>query len=247
MAKPTIAVVAMATLMAACATAGSTTPSTPRLGPNASATIPAPTRVPVAACSVGADILVPEDVVAAPQMDHDAFLATDAGRIVEAFFVGGPGAPEDFVFSGSDGFSILDDGTVVSYTDGNPAGWILIEDGDVAGWGGCEPVRVDGDTVASRWRSMTPPTAADRRLRLAVDGGACVTPDGHVPATEIERIELRETAEAVTITAFVRQLPFPGVCAGVGTEVPVEVELDAPLGGRLLLDGGLIPPRPPLG
>jgi len=199
----------------------------------------------VAACSVAAAIRLPTWVLDGPRLDREEFVATDAGRAVEAFFDGGPGEGEDFVFGPADGFTMLDDSMVFAYRNGVLMGTIELRGSEVVGWGGCHPVRVRDDLVAMRWRPATAPEPSSRELDLVVDGGGCVTDGGVDVLSELADVEVTETAEAVTITTFTRERPFEGHCADVGVALDAHVTLDAPLGDRVLLDGGLIPPSPP--
>ncbi len=210
-------------------------------------TFPSPFDDSVAACSVAGGPGLSDEDLAGPALDRDAFLTTDTGRAVAAFFDGGPGEPEDFVFGPADGFTDHGD-LVFAYVDGRPSGWIEIHDGDVRAWGGCEPVRVSGDAVARRWRPATEPSPETTRLTILVDGGACVGKEEEPDVvTEVTAVEIVESDDTVTIATFVRQRSALGGCAGVGYEHEVAVDLERPLDGRRLLDGGLIPPAPPGG
>lgn len=61
----------------------------------------------------------------------------------------------------------------------------------------------------------------------------------------LANVRVAETATAVTITVYEAGLPGgPGTCATIGFLARVRVPLDAPLGGRTLLDGALPSPEP---
>ncbi len=53
----------------------------------------------------------------------------------------------------------------------------------------------------------------------------------------LDRVEVDETAEAVTITLFEGRVPEAEVCIEIAVLKAVRVSLDAPLAGREILDG----------
>ena len=74
---------------------------------------------------------------------------------------------------------------------------------------------------------------ANRRVRLGFTLPA--GPDCHI----LQRVELVESADAVSITLIgaVNDDPNAGVCSDEPSMVVTEVDLAAPIGDRLLLDG----------
>lgn len=162
---------------------------------------------------------------------------------MEAFFVDGPGAPEGGQYERAEGFSIVSATLVLGYEGELPGSFFAIEDGEVAAWGSCRPNMVSDDLVAARWEPAGPIDIRGREVSLLVDGGACETGDGRDVLTELVKVEVEETESQVTITAWTRDRPFEGLCAGVGIALDSQVELASPLGERSLLDGGPIPPR----
>jgi len=83
------------------------------------------------------------------------------------------------------------------------------------------------------------PTATE--LNLLIAGGAC---GDDVQRTRLDHVEVRETTQTVTVTAFTyieNPLPKGAACADVGLTIPAPVVLKAPLGQRDLLDGACAP------
>ncbi len=78
-------------------------------------------------------------------------------------------------------------------------------------------------------------------LAVVVIEGACA--DGKPPGDRLQPVERFETAEAVTLTFWVRSQTGAHRCPG-NPPTRVEVELDDPLGDRVLLDGGRFPAQP---
>ena len=86
------------------------------------------------------------------------------------------------------------------------------------------------------------PNPAATELSLSVAGGSC---GGDSAATRLDHVEVEETAQAVTVTAFTyidNPLPKGANCGGVGLTIPVQAVLKQPLGARDLLDGACTPP-----
>jgi hypothetical protein len=84
-----------------------------------------------------------------------------------------------------------------------------------------------------------PPESTSFTLWVRFAGG-CVFGTGLKNETVIDRVDVAQTTTEVVVTAYTstRNPLDPGlVCAGVGTLLPVQVHLDAPLGTRRLLDG----------
>jgi hypothetical protein len=67
-----------------------------------------------------------------------------------------------------------------------------------------------------------------------------LTPPGGPTCYRLERVELAESADAVAVTAFVSadDDPAAGACAPEPPEIATQVEFQAPLGDRRVLDGG---------
>jgi hypothetical protein len=199
------------------------------------------------ACSIAGGPRFSKTYMDGPEMTHDAFTATPQGRALEEFFVGGYGEVESGPYAELDGFSIVSDSYVLGYRDGLPIMDYTLDGDDVQQWGGCNTVLVYGDRTAGRWYPVGPIDATASVLPLRVEGGACVENGETRIVTEVVSIDVVETDDTVEITAWTREKGFTGMCAGVGIEIDAEVNLAAPLGGRILLDAGLIPPMPPEG
>jgi hypothetical protein len=173
------------------------------------------------------------------------FAMTPVGSMLQAFFVGGEGTPENDTFTVADGFSIVSDSYVLGYRGGLPVSDFSVESGDIQGWGGCNPTWVYGDRVAGRWHPVGSVDPMATMLAITVEGGACVEQDGTNIITEVVEIEVTETPDTVEIIAWTREKGFTGMCAGIDIELPAEATLDTPLGTRILLDAGRIPPISP--
>jgi len=178
-----------------------------------------------------------------PVLTPGEFAATPQGKTLDAFFVGGEAEVEAGSFTDLDGFSIVDDGYVLGYRDGLPIEDYRLNGDDVQEWGGCNPTLVHDDRVAGRWHPAEPVDTAATVLPIRVEGGACVENGENRIITEIAEIDVAEDADAVEIVVWTRE-DFTGMCAGVGVEIDATVTLDAPLGGRTLVDTGRIPPVP---
>lgn len=195
------------------------------------------------ACSVAGGTKFSSSFLNGPELSREEFADTPVGAELDAFFVDGPGAPEGGQYQNAEGFSIVSDSLVLGYSDRLPDSFFVIEGGDVAGWGSCSPNLVSDDLVAGRWEPAGPINIRERTISLQVEGGACETDDGQEILTEVVDVDVEETESQVTITAWTRDKPFEGLCAGVGIMLDSQVELSSPLGDRSLLDGGTIPPR----
>ncbi len=195
------------------------------------------------ACSVGAETRFSSSFLEGPDLSPSEFVETEVGAMMEAFFTDGPGGPESGQYLSAEGFSFVSDSLVIGYRDGLPDSAFDIEGGTVAGWGDCRPSRVAGDLAASRWEPIGPLDPDKTVISIQVEGGACVTGEGTDVLTEVVAIETDETENHVEITAWTRDKPFPGPCAGIGVSLDSEIELASPLGTRSLLDGGTIPAR----
>lgn len=186
-----------------------------------------------------------------PQLTTDEFLATPQGQILDAFFVDGQGEPEFDTYHASDGFSIVDDDFVLGYAGRSIVSDFELDGSDVRGWGGCNPRLTVDDLNAERWSAPGSTDPDMTTIPILVQGGACVEADGTRIATEIIEIEVQERADSVLITAWTRNIPPPSAdgdhdytCAGVGIELGAEAVLSQPLGDRILLDAGMVPPGP---
>jgi hypothetical protein len=168
-------------------------------------------------------------------------LDTPQGETLDAFFNGGPGEVEGEGYLEADGFSIVSNGYVLGYRDGQPISDFRLDGGDVEAWGGCQPVLVRGDQTASRWHLSSPADPDAKEIAILVEGGACVEQDGTRITTEIVEIVV-ENEDPILITAWTREVNMLTGCSGIGITLEAKAVLDLPLGDRKFLDGGLIPP-----
>ncbi len=108
---------------------------------------------------------------------------------------------------------------------------------------GCRP-RIAGDgLVAERWDLDTKSATTDDELAITVLLGACADRDDK---QTVSRIDTVETQESVTVTAWAAVFePSLLSCAGVATSEDIVVQLEQPLGDRVVLDGSTIPAKPP--
>lgn len=195
------------------------------------------------ACSSAGGTSFSSSFLNGPELSRGEFGDTSVGAVLEAFFVDGPGAPEGGQYERADGFSIVSDSLVLGYNGELPDSFFALEEGEITGWGSCSPNTVSEDLVAARWEPSGPINIRGQTIAINVDGGACVTDDGRDVLTELVDVDVEETESQVTITAWTRDKPFEGFCAGVGIVLDAEVEIASPLGERSLLDGGPIPRR----
>lgn len=83
-------------------------------------------------------------------------------------------------------------------------------------------------------------TVQGAAVELQAESGSCVGGDGPT----LDRVQVTETDTSVAVVVRLRpeaSAAGDDVCAGVGFGLPVQVELQQPLGDRLLLDGSEIP------
>lgn len=179
-----------------------------------------------------------------PEFTKERFLETREGQTLDAFFIGGIGEPEGEMYAGADGFTVLGGGTVLGHTAGMPTAYFNLDDGDIQSWGGCRPQWVWGDRAAARFQVASDVDANRTVLPIVIEGGGCVV-DGEVDIiTTVADVEVVETGDTIEIRPWTRERGFRFECAGVGVGIDHEVMLTAPIGNRLILDRGLIPPQP---
>ena len=110
---------------------------------------------------------------------------------------------------------------------------------------------IDGRLGAASWwldPAFPKPTGDDVTIHAMVLEEACAS--GKTPAGRIEPPMMDFSDTAVTVTIGIRPLPGDQDCQG-NAPFPLTFDLDEPLAGRTLLDGGEVPPRdaskPPVG
>jgi hypothetical protein len=193
-------------------------------------------------CSYGGGSSFSKTYMDGPEMTPADFLGTPQGQALNAFFVGGEGEVEAGPFTELDGYSIVSESYVLGYRDGVPIQDYTLSGDDVQQWGGCNPTLVYGDRVAGRWHPVQPIDPDSTTLPIRVEGGACEEPDGTNIITEIVSVDVTETETTVEILVWTREKGFTGMCAGIGIELDATAELTAPVGDRVFLNTGLIPP-----
>ena len=190
----------------------------------------------------GRDVRFPESFLEGPDQSRERFAATALGRVLDDFFMAGPGVEENGEYREAEGFSPVSDTIALGYRNGSPTSFFKVSGGRVTGWGGCSMVLVEGNLESARWHLTGSVDPAATILALEIEGGACAGPGGNEIITEIVRVDVTETESTVDIVVWVRETPFVGTCAGVGMLLPVEAALTTPLGDRTLWDGGTVPP-----
>ena len=193
-------------------------------------------------CSYSAGSPFSKTYMDGAELTPDEFRQTPQGRALDSFFVGGYGEVEAGPYGELDGFSIVSKSYLLGYRDGIPIMDYTLDGDDIRQWGGCNPVLVYGDRTAKRWHPVAPIDAAATVLPIRVEGGACVERSKTRIITEVVSIDVVETADTVEIIAWTREKGFTGMCAGIGIDIDAEAELVSPLGVRVLLDAGLVPP-----
>ena len=81
------------------------------------------------------------------------------------------------------------------------------------------------------WERAEP--VAPGRIRVEFYGGV-------EECEGLDRVEVRETADSVSITLFTGRLPEAEVCIEIAVLKATTVELDSPLRGREILDGARV-------
>ena len=191
-----------------------------------------------------AGIRFPDSYLDGPDLTRDEFLATPLGHLVEEYFAGAPDEPEAAPFPAVDGFSVVPGSLVLGFRGGLPVLAFEPSRGAVVLYPGCSLTRVQGDGVAVRWFLEQPVDADTTTLHIGVSAGGCV------PGTEILTdccgqavIEGPDSVSvAMWATARPRSSATATTCDGTGFAVHDEVLLEEPLGDRVLLDGGFVPP-----
>ena len=196
------------------------------------------------ACSGGGSIRFPESFLQGPDQSRDRLAATVIGRVLDDFFMAGPGVGENAQYRDAEGFSPVSDTLVLGYVDGSPVSYFIVEVGRVSGWGGCSPNLVEGDLVAARWQSVLPVDSGATTLSIEIFGDGCSTGAGTEIISEVVRIDVTETSDSVAILAWTRTVPRDGACDEIAVLIPAQAQLATPLDERTLLDGGTIPPTP---
>lgn len=101
---------------------------------------------------------------------------------------------------------------------------------------GCSLRRVESGVT---FASVGFATVRGADVELSVGDSSC-----GAPGPTVDRVEVNETAESVTVVVRLRPRPSPPEgqsCFGVGEVFPVPIELERPLGSRTLLDGSEVP------
>lgn len=195
------------------------------------------------ACSISGQTRFAAAFLEGPEFTPEEFAAaTQEGPVLAAFFLGGAGEPENHHYMASEGFTVVSEGLVLAYQNGIPFADFSIEDGGVHGWGGCRPNLVDVDLVAYRWVPLPPVDRDATAVGIGVEGGGCVVAGKTDIVTEVVSIEVTESDDRVEIIAWTRDIGDYEMCAGVGVQIDAVAELSAPLGDRVLVDAGTVPP-----
>jgi hypothetical protein len=253
------ALVAAGLLAAGCATTTpgpsasvsvpSITGASPTLSPGPSLTPPAPTLAPppslggLVTCGAP-DLDFPAELLDGPS---DAQLGLDAPAAALRAYLDAD-TPDEGLVPRTGWRIVIAEPDRVVYLAPDADGWAMASfvRGD-AGWelgelGSCRlEVRLPDGIGFAEWR-LDPerlPDAAATTLHLLATERACA--GGRPPLGRLLPSFVVATERAITIAIEVRQGPGVQTCPG-NPEVPVDVELEAPLGARGLYDGSTVPP-----
>jgi hypothetical protein len=170
-------------------------------------------------------------------LSREAFLDTEAGQVIGEFFTIGDGRFIDGWLD-AEGFSLVSEDFVLFYRNGLPAWDWHIDDGDRVGGGGCLPEWTLGELTVADWSLTAPIDENDRLIIIEVRVASCSSE----AQSELAGVELIETTETIEITAWVRPWGEERACiGGFAVGHPAVVVLRSPLGGRTVLDAGVIP------
>ncbi len=188
----------------------------------------------------------PLTAVADP-VPRSEFLDTSLGVHILDFYAADPSAGDEEMFDRADAFVDLGYEAVGLIFDDEFV-WVIdfvprVDGLQLEASYGCKP-RIAGDgLVAERWDLDTRSTAPDDEVAIQVLLGACANRDDK---QTVSRVDTVETQESVTITAWATVFdPSLLSCAGVGTSEDILVQLERPLGDRVVLDASTIPAKPP--
>lgn len=93
----------------------------------------------------GDDVRFPESFLEGPDQSRERFAATVLGRVIDDFFMAGPGVGQNDAYREAEGFSPVSDGVALGYRDGTPSTFFIVRDGRVADWGACTPRLVESE------------------------------------------------------------------------------------------------------
>jgi hypothetical protein len=182
-----------------------------------------------------------------PELTRAEFLATPLGQTVDGFFTPMPPGQARRAYRAAEGFTVVSDSLVLGFGDGVPTLLVNPSDWTIHTVPGCYLRFVVGDWVATRWFLEEPVDADTTILHIGIAAGACVTSTGTEVTTELGSKGIIDGSESVSITMWATERRPPAsatttTCAGIGAVLHDEVTLEEPLGDRLLLDGGFVPP-----
>lgn len=139
-------------------------------------------------------------------------------------------------------FAVLEEGEITGFARFGQQGDAWVLDGWGAG-GRCDALALpDGlGVVETRLDAAALPEPDDTAINLLVTERGCAS--GREMGDALLGPQVIETDEAVLIAFAVIPVAGPAECPG-NPSTPVTIELAAPLGDRLLLDGLSVPPQP---
>lgn len=240
-------------LLAGCGLPAATPPPGPTAIPGPEVLPSATTDAPGALLTCGGPRTFPASALEAPTgAEKQAGLEFDALRAALARF--GP----EFVGSSKLTWQLAqrdETGAIflarTGLLDGVPA-WLSVEvENGPTGWqpsgmGDCTPHVVLSDEFGPATWALDPafpaPTAESTQLHVLVSERACAS--GSPTTGRMSPPVVVAAAESVTITIGVRPLGGVQTCP-LPPGTPAIVTLPEPLGKRVLLDGGRVPPAPP--
>jgi hypothetical protein len=113
---------------------------------------------------------------------------------------------------------------------------------DTVGRCDLRPLPPTGATLADWWLDPAAPAPrpGDVAIAALIEEVACA--GGDTPAGRVLAPTIRYERDRIVITVAIRTLPGTQSCIG-NAPFPVVIDLVEPIGDRLLLDGGVFPPR----
>lgn len=217
------------------------------LGLQVTEALASPAMTPALSCDPAEGGTFPESVLQEPGLSSDEFLITREGKAVQEKLTS-MGVNDSEGLSTADRYYILRPGFLAGVVSKDELVSVYsfksTDDSlEVINRGGCNPRRVRGRFYAATWDAVSDGTTnSGQRISLSVEGGYCAGAKEET-ITVIEDIEVNETLRTVSILVWAHDPVIEATCGSIGTEIPLEVQLDQPLGDRRLLDIGEEPPR----
>ena len=95
------------------------------------------------------------------------------------------------------------------------------------------------ESVLTSFRVSVPVNPHGRSVSIVIDGGYCVGNPAKSQTT-VNHVDAEQSADEIVLTVYANV--WAGLCSGIGGQVRHEVQLDEPIGDRVILDGIADPP-----